>query len=182
MPVRGVNTPEMNAEQYEAVFYKMKDKLYRYALRFVKEAEAAEDVVQDVMYKLWQKRQEVDAIENLEAWLMVLTRNRSLDILRKVKDNQVNIDEAYSLSDSAPIADKQMENADLMAQLNACVNQLPEKQRTVFHLREIEQMTYEEICVMTGYNLDDVKVSLFRARKHIQRMLSKINTIGIYQA
>lgn len=182
MPLGGVNTREMNAEQYEAVFNKMKDKLYRYALRFVKEAEAAEDVVQDVMYKLWQKRQEADSIENLEAWLMVLTRNRSLDILRKHKEGQVNIDEAYNVSDNAPIPDKQMENTDLMSQLNACISQLPEKQRTVFHLREIEQMTYEEISVMTGYNLDDVKVSLFRARKHIQRMISKINTFGIYQS
>ena len=172
----------MNAEQYEAVFLKMRDKLYRYALRFVKEEEAAEDVVQDVMYKLWQKRQEVDQIDNLEAWMMVLTRNRALDILRKVKDNQVNLDQAYTVSDSAPIPDKQMENADLMTQLNACLLQLPEKQRSIFHLREIEQMTYEEICQMTGYNLDDVKVSLFRARKHIQRMLSKINTFGLYQA
>ena len=172
----------MNAEQYESVFYKMKDKLYRYALRFVKEGDAAEDVVQDVMYKLWQKRQEADDIENLEAWLMVLTRNRSLDILRKNKDNQVNIDEAFTVSDTAPIPDKQMENADLMDQLKTCLNQLPEKQRTIFHLREIEQMTYEEICTSTGFTLDDVKVSLFRARKHIQRMLSKINTFGIYQA
>jgi RNA polymerase sigma-70 factor (family 1) len=172
----------MNAEQYEAIFHKMKDKLYRYALRFVKDGESAEDVVQDVMYKLWQKRQEVDTIENLEAWMMVLTRNRALDILRKVKDNQVNIDEAYSVSDQAPIPDQIMETADLMTQLNACLDQLPEKQRTVFHLREIEQMTYEEICTMTGFNLDDVKVSLFRSRKHIQRMLSKINTFGLYQA
>ncbi len=172
----------MNAEQYEAIFYKMKDKLYRYSLRFVKDVEVAEDVVQDVMYKLWQKRQEADQIENLEAWMMVLTRNRSLDILRKVKDNMVNIDEAYSLSDQAPIPDKQMENADLMKQLTSCIDQLPEKQRTIFHLREIEQMSYEEICQMTGYNLDDVKVSLFRARKHIQRMLSKINTFGLFQA
>lgn len=172
----------MNAEQYEAVFYKMKDKLYRYALRFVRDSEVAEDVVQDVMYKLWQKRQEADEIENLEAWLMVLTRNRSLDVLRKDKGNNVNIDEAYTISDTAPIPDKQMENADLMTQLNGCLQQLPEKQRTVFHLREIEQMTYDEICQMTGFNLDDVKVSLFRARKHIQRMLSRINTFGLYQA
>lgn len=177
-----VNNSGMNAEQYEAVFNKMKDKLYRYALRFVKDVEAAEDVVQDVMYKLWQKRQEADSIENLEAWLMVLTRNRSLDVLRKEKDNVVNIDEAYTVSDTAPIPDKQMENADLMTQLNACLNQLPEKQRTIFHLREIEQMSYDEICQATGFNLDDVKVSLFRARKHIQRMLSKINTFGLYQA
>ena len=178
----GVNTTGMNAEHYEAVFNKMKDKLYRYALRFVKDVEAAEDVVQDVMYKLWHKRQEADSIENLEAWLMVLTRNRSLDVLRKEKDNQVNIDEAYTISDTAPIPDKQMEHADLMTQLNECLNQLPEKQRTIFHLREIEQMSYDEICQATGFNLDDVKVSLFRARKHIQRMLSKINTFGLYQA
>ncbi len=171
----------MTTEQYEALFYKMRDKLYRYALRFVKEGEAAEDVVQDVMFKLWQKREEADRIENLEAWLMVLTRNRSLDVLRKEKDHQVNVDEAYSIKDEAPIPDKLMEHADLRTQLNACIDLLPEKQRQIFHLREIEQMTYEEIAQATGYHLDDVKVSLFRARKHLQRMLSKINTFGLYQ-
>jgi len=172
----------MTTEQYEALFYKMRDKLYRYALRFVKDPAVAEDVVQDVMFKLWQKRQEADAIENLEAWLMVLTRNRSLDILRKVKDNQVNVDEAFGVSDKEPLADKQMESSELMKQLNDCVDQLPEKQKQVFHLREIEQMTYDEIAQATGFNLDDVKVSLFRARKHIQRMLSKTNAFGLYQA
>ncbi len=172
----------MNTEQYEALFHKMKDKLYRYAFRFVKDGEVAEDVVQDVMYKLWQKREEADDIENLEAWLMVLTRNRSLDLLRKVKDNHVSVDEAYTVSDQAPVPDKILETADLMTLLQQCLNQLPEKQRSIFHLREIEQMTYEEISQMTGYNLDDVKVSLFRARKHIQRMVSKTNTFGLYQS
>lgn len=173
----------MNTEQYEAIFTKMKDKLFRYAFRFVKDEDAAEDVVQDVMFKLWQKRKEVDEIENLEAWLMVLTRNRSLDVLRKAKNsmNQVNVDEAYSISDNAPIPDKIMESADIMKMVQSCLEQLQEKQRSVFHLREIEQMSYEEIAQETGFNLDDVKVSLFRARKHMQRMLSKMNTIGLYQ-
>jgi len=172
----------MNTEQYEVLFYKMKDKLFRYALRFVKDSESAEDVVQDVMFKLWQKREESDQIENIEAWLMVLTRNRSLDILRKVKDNYVSMDEAYTVSDKSPMADTLMENADLMSQLDSCLKQLPEKQQTIFHLREIEQMSYEEIAQMTGFNLDDVKVSLFRARKHIQRMLSKFNAFNQFQA
>lgn len=173
----------MNTEQYEAIFHSMKDKLFRYALRFVKDAEVAEDVLQDVMCKLWQKRKEVDTIENLEAWLMVLTRNRSLDVLRKAKKtmNQVDVDEAYSISDNEPIPDQLMESADIMEMVQACLEQLQEKQRNVFHLREIEQMTYEEIAAETGYNLDDVKVSLFRARKHMQRMLSKMNTIKLYQ-
>ena len=173
----------MNTEQYEAIFYKMKDKLFRYALRFVKEADAAEDVVQDVMFKLWQKRSNADEIENIEAWLMVLTRNRSLDVLRKAKNtqNQVNVDEAYSISDNEPIPDKVMESADLMEMVHSCLDQLQEKQRSVFHLREIEQMSYEEIAQQTGFNLDDVKVSLYRARKHMQRMLSKMNSFGLYQ-
>ncbi len=173
----------MNTEQYEAIFNKMKDKLFRYALRFVKESDVAEDIVQDVMFKLWQKRKDADEIENLEAWLMVLTRNRSLDVLRKAKktQNQVNVDEAYSISDNEPIPDQVMESADLMDMVHTCLGQLQEKQRSVFHLREIEQMSYEEIAEHTGFNLDDVKVSLFRARKHMQRMLSKMNTIGLYQ-
>ena len=171
----------MTTEQYEALFYKMRDKLYRYALRFVKESDTAEDVIQDVMFKLWQKRQEADRIENLEAWLMVLTRNRALDILRKEKENLVNVDEAFGISDKAPIPDKLMEQSDLLKQLNLCLDQLPEKQRQVFHLREIEQLSYDEIVQVSGYNLDDVKVSLFRARKHLQRMLSKITAYGLFQ-
>lgn len=171
----------MTTEQYEALFYKMRDKLYRYALRFVKDSDSAEDVVQDVMQKLWQKREEADSIENLEAWLMVLTRNRSLDLLRKVKDNQVSVDEAFGISDQSPAADTMLEHADLMTILQQCIDQLPDKQRTVFHLREIEQMTYDEIAQMTGFNIDDVKVSLFRARKHMQRMVSKTHAYGLYQ-
>ncbi len=171
----------MTTEQYEAIFLRMRDKLYRYALRFVKDQETAEDVVQDVMHKLWQKREEADRIENLEAWLMVLTRNRSLDILRKVRDNQVSVDEAYGISDKTPAADTQMENADLMLLLQRCIEKLPEKQRSVFHLREIEQMTYEEIAQVSGYTIDDVKVSLFRARKHIQRMVSGTHVFETYQ-
>ena len=159
----------------------LKDKLFRLALRITLDRAEAEDVVQDVMYKLWQKRDEADGIENLEAWLMVLTRNRSLDMLRKVKDNHVSVDEAYTVSDNAPVADKLLETADLMSLLMSCLNQLPEKQRSIFHLREIEQMTYEEIAQQTGYNLDDVKVNLFRARKHVQRMVSKTDTFGLYQ-
>jgi RNA polymerase sigma-70 factor (ECF subfamily) len=171
----------MNAQQFEALFYKMKDRLYRYALRFVGDSESAEDVVQDVMSKLWQKKEEADQIDNLEAWLMVLTRNRSLDILRKNKENLVSVDEAIGLTDNAPMADKLLENEDMMTLLRNCLNQLPEKQRTVFQLREIEQMTYEEISAASGYNLDDVKVSLFRARKQIQRMVSKTSPSGQYQ-
>jgi RNA polymerase sigma-70 factor (family 1) len=171
----------MNAQQFEALFYKMKDRLYRYALRFVGDAESAEDVVQDVMSKLWQKREEADQIDNLEAWLMVLTRNRALDLLRKNKDNLVSVDEAIGLSDHEPMADKLLENEDLMTLLRNCLSQLPEKQRTVFQLREIEQMTYEEISAATGYNLDDVKVSLFRARKQIQRMVTKTSPSGHLQ-
>lgn len=172
----------MTTEQYEALFYKMRDKLYRYALRFVKESDTAEDVIQDVMFKLWQKRHEADGIENIEAWLMVLTRNRSLDILRKDKENMVNVDEAFGISDKAPIPDKIMEQNDLLKQLDLCLDQLPEKQKQVFHLREIEQLSYDEIVQATGFNLDDVKVSLFRARKHIQRMLNKVNIYGLNHA
>ncbi len=169
----------MNAEQYEALFYRIRDKLFRYAYRFVQDRDAAEDVVQDVLSKLWQKRDEVDTIDNIDAWLMVLTKNRSLDMLRKVRTNQVSMDEAFTVQDQEPVPDRQMETSDLMKQLQSCLNQLPEKQRTIFHLREIEQMSYEEISQETGFTLDDVKVSLFRARKHMQRMLTRINAFGV---
>ena len=173
---------EMTNEQFEALFYRMRDKLYRYALRFVHAPEAAEDVVQDVMVKLWQKRDEADAIANIDAWLMVLTRNRALDMLRQNKETHVPVDEAVPLRDKAPIPDRQLENADLLRQVRRCIDELPEKPRTVFHLREIEQMSYDEIVQATGYTLEDVKVTLFRARKQIQRLLTQFHVLPLSQA
>ena len=172
----------MTKEEFETVFYRTRDKLYRYALRFVQAPEAAEDVVQDVMVKLWQKRDDMAAVENIDAWLMVLTRNRSLDMLRNQKATHVPVDEAVALKDQAPIPDRQLEQADLLAQVRRCMNDLPEKPRTVLHLREIEQMTYEEIVQATGYTLEDVKVTLFRARKHIQRLLAQLHVTPYYPA
>lgn len=171
----------MTATQFEAVFTKLKDKLYRYAYRYVQDEDVAQDVLQDVMTKLWQKRDEVDHIDNIEAWLMVLTRNRALDIWRQNKHDIVDLDSAAQVSSTQLKPDQELEQSDFMKQLHAALDQLPEKGRTIFHLREIEQLSYDEISKQTGYSIDDVKVSLFRARKHIQRILIQTNQYQLHK-
>lgn len=171
----------MTATQFEAVFTKLKDKLYRYAFRYVQDPVVAEDVLQDVMVKLWQKRDELEGIDNLEAWLMVMTRNRALDIWRQQKHEIVDLDSAAQLSSPQLKPDQELEQSDFMKQLHAALNQLPEKGRNIFHLREIEQMSYDEISKQTGYSIDDVKVSLFRARKQVQRILIHTNQYQLHK-
>lgn len=165
----------MTQEDFEVVFYRMRDKLFRFAMGFVRDSELAEDVVQDVMLKLWQHRDTVDTFENLDAWLMVLARNRALDMLRRRKETPLPVPESESLRDPAPRADRRLESVELLEQIQRCIDRLPEKARAVFHLREIEQMSYDEIARTTGYSLENVKVILFRARKQIQRGLTELH-------
>ena len=170
---------EMQTEEFQKLFFEMKDKLYRFSLRIVRSSDVAEDVVQEVMIKLWTKRERMDGIENINGWLMVLARNLSIDKIRSKHHATGSLETAYYIADGDVKPDKQAEQSDLMRQIEAAVQQLPETQRLVFHLRDVEGMTYKEIGEILEISLDNVKVNLFRARQKLRKQLNKVESYGI---
>ena len=75
----------MHLEYFKNEILPLKDKLYRYALSFLKEKAESEDVVQEVFLRLWQKRKQLNEIKNIEAWSMTITRNLTMDRLKAQK-------------------------------------------------------------------------------------------------
>jgi len=128
----------------------IKDKLYRYALRILGNQMAAEDVVQEVFIKIWKKREEVQEIENKEAWCMTVTRNLALDQLRKKKYHHESVEEHYSLKDSSMDPAQQIQSSDIMKQIRQAIDELPDDQKHVVHLRDVEGYKYKEIAEITG--------------------------------
>jgi RNA polymerase sigma factor (sigma-70 family) len=154
----------------------VRDKLYRFALRITGSIHEAEDVVQDVLTKAWRTTQDdpqtTTQVQNWEAWCMTLTRNRSLDRARYQSRRRTDqIDgtyEQYAAPDSPAQA---AETNDLIQHARRIMQELPEKQRLVMHLRDVEEMTYEEIADTLQITLDQVKVNLHRARKVVREQM-----------
>ena len=132
--------------------------------------------MQEVLEKIWKSPAEQSVeVQNWEAWCMTLTRNRSLDKTRSQNlrrtaplegtvEYRTGTDNLYQTT----------ENRDLAAQIKQKMQQLPEKQRLVMHLRDIEELSYEEIADTLQISLDQVKVSLHRARKAIREQMLEL--------
>lgn len=153
----------------------VRHKLYRFALKITGSVHEAEDVVQDVLTRAWKAAEEEQAtvIQNWEAWCMTLTRNRSLDRARwRNLRRTASLDGVPEHSDLSDNPARQTEYNDLVSRLRTLMQELPEKQRLVMHLRDVEEMSYEEIAQALELSLDQVKINLHRARKAMRERLA----------
>lgn len=148
-----------------------KNKLYRYALKILQSDVDAEDVMQEMLIRVWQRRDQFDEIENKEAWCMTVTRNLSIDKIRARKQNTRDISEYYTIADSEAAPDIKTEDKENLKIVMDVLNTLPDKQKEIIHLRDIEGYSYREIGDMIGLSEDQVKVNLFRARQRLKEKL-----------
>jgi RNA polymerase sigma factor (sigma-70 family) len=156
---------------FEKLTYHIKDKLFRFALRITGNKPEAEDVVQEVFLKIWDKREEMSTVLNQEAWCMTLTKNLAFDKIKSKHRKTNDIEEAINLLDSKTNVYQTVETSDTMAIIKQIMSQLPDNQRLVMHLRDIEDMTYEEIAVSLEMSMSQVKVNLHRARQRVREQL-----------
>lgn len=169
----------MLLEEYKKMVLPFQNKLYRFALRLLGTSAEAEDVVQEVFIKAWDRREQLMEYQNVEGWCMKVTKNLSLDMLKsKHRKFQLNKSE-QDVSTTALTPDRQVEVADSYAQVHRVIASLPEKQKLVIQLRDIEGYSYQEIADMMEISLSQVKVNLFRARDKVRKELLKTESYGL---
>jgi RNA polymerase sigma factor (sigma-70 family) len=170
----------MNLEAFQNSVLPVKNKLFRFALKFLRNEEEAKDVVQEVFIKVWNGREQMDEIQNVEAWCMRITRNLSLDRIRSITRKQTEpIEESYHLRHDALTPHESAEVGESMKRIAEFISSLPEKQRQIIHLRDVEGYSYNEISEILELDMNQVKVNLFRARNAVREKLMKINAYGI---
>ena len=152
----------------------LKDKLFRLALRITLNREEAEDIVQDTLMRLWNQRDEWSAIQNMETYSMTICRNLSLDAIEKKERLNISLDETvHDRPDTSRTQDEELMKQQQLNTVMRIIGQLPEKQRTIMQLRDIEGKSYQEIADIMSINVSDVKVNLFRARQKVVGSINK---------
>ncbi len=165
----------MQTDKVSILDLPFKDKLFRFAYNIVGNVQDAEDIMQELLIKIWNRQEQYSGLDNKEAWCMTVTRNLAIDKVRSRKINTKDIDEFHHIRDHDHTQDKQMEADESLKFVMDLVNDLPEKQRMIIHLRDVEGYSYKEIAEMMDTSLDFVKVSLHRARKSLKDELLKRN-------
>lgn len=171
----------MSLTAFKTLVLPVKDKLYRFALRLVKSEVEAEDIVQEVLIRAWNRREDMSQLENIEAWCMRITKNLSLDRLKSsyVKRTDQLSDGFNTRAETDPTPYRSTELSDTMQRVEIFIASLPEKQRQVIQLRDIEGYSYKEISDIMEIDMNQVKVNLFRARKTIKENLLTIDAYGL---
>lgn len=170
----------MVLEEFKHSVLPVKNKLYRFALRFLGSEDEAKDVVQEVLIKAWDRREDLKLYHSIEAWCMRLTRNLSLNKLKSGHYSRTQVLEDHDghvNTGENPHANT--ETNDVMANIQRLLKRLPEKQRQVLELRDIEGYSYQEISEILGIDLNQVKVNLFRARQTLKKQLLSIDAYGL---
>lgn len=153
-------------------------KLYRVALRLLVSTDEAEDAVQEVMLKLWAKRDDLDRYTSVEALAMTMTKNFCLDQLKSKRAGNLRIVHS-NYTDGDPGLQRRLEDRDTMRIVEKMMEGLPEQQKMIVQLRDIEQYEYEEIASIMGMNETAVRVALSRARKTLRESMIKTHNYGI---
>jgi RNA polymerase sigma-70 factor (ECF subfamily) len=164
----------MQESEFKDKIIPLSSKLHRFACFFLENGDDARDVVQEVMLKLWQNRNTLAAVENHEAYAMRMTRNKCLDMLKSERNLKLKTMEGYGLLRNASEDHDRMEWKDTARLVTDLAERLPEIQKSVIFLRDMEQREYSEISTITGLNVNAVRVALSRARKQVRDELLKI--------
>ena len=158
----------MNQETFKNTVFVLKDEMYRFAKRFLVSSDEAQDLVQDLMMKFWQKKDELAGL-NIKSYALKCVKNECLNKLKHetVKQNfadyQINRSELYK-----------MEVNNLKEKIINFINELPEKQKMVIHLKDVEEYEVSEISEVLEMEENAVRVNLMRARQKVKEQITQL--------
>lgn len=167
----------MDQHSFLKIMDPVKDKMYRLALRLLVSKEAAEDAVQEVILKLWTKKNKIESYNNPEAFAMTVTKNYCLDQLKLKQNNNLRI--VHSNYEDENSLQKKLEVQDDLNWVQRIIEKLPEQQKIMIHLRDVEQYEFAEISEMLGMKETAIRVTLSRTRKKIREEMIKNHRYGI---
>lgn len=156
------------------------DKLFRFARRLLRDVAAAEDAVQELLAKLWKKRETLNKYENLDVFMMVAMKNHCFDQLKKDKRRMHHYSlKAVETTTDVIRPDRKTEGRNMVEMVSQLIDELPETQKMVMQLRDIEQLELKEIEEVLGLAANAVRTNLSRARKKIREQILQIQNYGL---
>ena len=168
----------MNQIEFLKIINPFKDKVFRIAKRLLVSSEEAEDATQEVLIRLWNKKEGLNKYNSIEALAVTMTKNYCLDQLKSKRASNLKLVHS-NYSDREAGVDKQVEDKDSWNWVEKIMNDLPEQQRLIVQMRDVEEYEFSEIAQALEMNETAVRVALSRARKMIKEKLVEKHNYGI---
>lgn len=168
----------MNQTEFVQLIQPFKDKMFRLAKRLLVSSEEAEDATQEVLVKLWNKKEGIQELKSVEAMAMTITKNYCLDQLKSKRASNLKIVHSNYRDTESGVYQK-TEDKDTWSWVEKLINELPENQRLIIQMRDIEAYEFEEIAEILQINEATIRVTLSRARKTIREKMTNTHNYGI---
>jgi RNA polymerase sigma-70 factor (ECF subfamily) len=168
----------MKQSDFLNVVLPFKDKIFRLAKRLLVSREEAEDATQELIFKLWRSKEKIADYRNAEAFAMTMTKNYCYDRLKSKQASNLTLIHSNYIEKETSL-DKKIEYRDSVNQVHQLIENLPEQQKIIIQLRDVEQYDFDEICTMVAMKPTAVRVALSRARKTIREALTKKHNYGV---
>nr|WP_255486928.1 RNA polymerase sigma-70 factor [Mucilaginibacter sp. SP1R1] len=159
---------------YEWLFKTHFESLHAYAYSFIKDDEMAEEIVQNVFCRIWEKRDLLKTDGSLKSYLYRAVHNESLNYLKhqKVKAS-FNVYYAGQLDQADEQASHKITTAQLQQHIDAAMSQLPQQCRTIFQLSRFEQLKYQQIADHLGLSIKTVENQMGKALRIMRQKLAE---------
>ena len=168
----------MNQKEFLETVLPFKDKVYRLAKRLLVSSDEAEDATQELYFKLWKNKGKIEKYDNVEAYAMMMTKNYCLDQLKSKRASNLTLVHSNYRDENAKLQ-SEVEYKDGASIIKRMMNDLPEKQRMIVQLRDVENYEYHEIAEIMGMEPTAIRVALSRARKALREQFTKKQNYGI---
>jgi len=158
-----------DSASFEALFKSQYGQLCSFATRYLQNAEAAEEAVSEVFYKIWKNRAQINIKTSAKYYLYASVRNMAIDMQRQSKKQLHSSDDClYDHAHPGPDAYEALLGRETQQKFNSAVLRLPPQCRTVFQLSRLEGLKYQEIANQLGISIKTVETQMTRALKQLR--------------
>jgi RNA polymerase sigma-70 factor (ECF subfamily) len=154
----------------QALYGRHHVKVFRFAMRLLRQEQAAEDVVSEVFIDVWRNSSGFEGKSEASTWLLAIARNKAYSHLRKRKEGELDEEAAAAIADDADDPEVAMQKKSKGDLLRACLSQLSVEHREVIDLVYYHDKSVEEVALIVGAPEGTVKTRMFHARKKLSEL------------
>ncbi|AWV97285.1 RNA polymerase sigma factor [Arcticibacterium luteifluviistationis] len=167
----------MKTNDFKNRVLSLSERIFPMVSRMLGNSTTAQDATQEIMIKLWDKRKQIESHPNLTGFVFMTARNYCLDILKRKGPQLVSSDLELNKLEAAT-GQETFEWNELTTIVEKILAQLPEQQRAIMTMRDIDGLEFPEIAAATQLKVEHVRVLLSRARKQVAASLKKTEDYG----
>ena len=166
--------------RFEAMFKAEFRGLCIFAISYLKDSEAAKDIVHSAFVALWEKRETIDVTKSYKSYLTTTIKNKCLNYLRDNKKFYSGLDNIEHYSDDYVVEQtNSLERDELDARIHSAINELPVRCKEIFELNRFEQLKYHEVAEKLGISIKTVESQMSKALQHLRNKLVDYLYVGI---